>query len=177
MKRLTVCMVMAISCVAAVSAPAFATEMSSHHAMNMNAMNMRAMARAPHHMLAMAYKDNMTLFAKTLQQPAGRTEALDIVMAREAVIEIRRSFGLMKQHCEDQMMTMSDDMREQMSMMTQQMDTKIATIGTRLEELELEVSYNALDARKISDLAGTIIHECDHMSRMHMPARNNTRRH
>lgn len=170
MKRFTMNMVMAIACAAAVSTPALAVGMNGNHE-----SHMRMMAREPHHVLAMAYNDNLRTFAKTLQRPAGRSESPDSVMARAAVVEMRRSFNMMKQHCQDHMATMSDTMRAQMSTMMQQMDTKTASINVHLEKLEREVSYSSLDGRKISLLADKIIHSCDGMSQVHSATRRNRR--
>lgn len=170
MKSFTMNMVMAIACAAAVSAPALAAGMNRNHE-----GHMQQMAREPHHVLAMAYNDNLKTFAKTLQRPAEQSESPNAVMARAAVGEMRRSFDLMKQHCQDHMATMNDTMKAQMSTMMQQMDTKTATINARLEDLEREVSYAALDARIISSLADKIIHSCDGMSQMHRSTRSNTR--
>lgn len=172
MKKFTVSIVMAILSVATVSAPALAAQMTASHARTMHKM-----AREPHHMLAMAYKDNLVAFAKTLRLPAGQPEAVNPVLARAAVAEMRRSFGLMKQHCQDQMMTMNADTKTQMAKMMQQMDTKIMAIGDQLAALEREISYSTLDAKKISGIAGKIIHECDQMAKMHIPARNTARGH
>lgn len=171
MKSFTMSLVLAIFCGATVTAPALAAERNGR-----DARDMQAMSHEPHHMLVMAYKESLTAFAKTLQRPAGQTAPLDPVMARTAVTEMRRSFNLMNQHCQEHMSTMSDEMKTRMSSMIQQMDTKTVTIGRRISDLEREVSYNSLDATVISGLAGSIIYECDHITRMHVSHGNNVQR-
>ncbi|MEK8023207.1 MAG: hypothetical protein AAB229_05300 [Candidatus Hydrogenedentota bacterium] len=168
MKKFTIYIVLAILCIASVSVQVIAAKMNEHRDMT---KHMRDSAREPHHMLAMAYKSNLMTFARILQQPAGRSEAVDTTMARSAVMEMRRSFEMLKQHHSDHERTMSDDMKVRMSKMTQQMDTRIATIDSRLDELELEVSYSVLNARNISELSRKIVHECNHIASMHTPAR------
>ena len=69
---------------------------------------MMAMANEPHHVLAMAYKDNLVSFAKALRQEAAKATAVNPEFARAAVAEMKRSFEQMQEHHQDHMKTMDE---------------------------------------------------------------------
>src|SRR5512134_1140670 len=69
-------------------------------------MDMSAMKQEPHHLLAMAYRDNLVNFAKALHDAASQTQPLNPEFARDAVAEMRRSFDHMLEHHQGHMKTM-----------------------------------------------------------------------
>lgn len=156
MNRITVFVVTAISCITAVAMPVLANALNTR-----DAIDLQNITREPQHILAMAYKDNLSTFAKTLRRPAGQSTVVNSIMTRAAVAEMRRSFDLMTQLFQSHM---SYDMDTLISPTQLRMNTKIATIGYLLEELEREVSYNALDARRISEMTEKIIAESARLS-------------
>lgn len=128
------------------------------------------------HVLAMAYYQNLSNFAKTLHEQMGRTASANTAFAREAVVEMRHSFDQMKKHHQEQMQTLSAgtnaamtaEMRAKMAGMVQQMETHQTELNTLLGTLEREVQSAAPDPKKVSALAASISSELDGMSMMKM---------
>lgn len=135
-------------------------EMSHDHMM---------MANEPHHVLAMAYCENMNVFVNALQGRTSRTSAVDVEFARAAVTEIRRSFDQMKQHHQAHVQTMNTEMHTKMGGMTQQVETHQAKLDTQLTALEQAVQAATPDPNKVSTLAAGVHTHLDAMLKM-MPA-------
>ena len=132
-------------------------EMSHDHMM---------MANETHHILAMAYHQNLATFAKALHEQTAGASSVDVEFARAAVTEMRRSFDQMKQHHQEHMKTMSADTHTKMSGMMQKMETHQTEVNTQLSALEQEVQSATPDAKKVSTLAASIHTHCDAMSKM-----------
>lgn len=130
-------------------------------------MDMSKMMQEPHHVLAMAYHQNLAAFAKALQEQTARASSVNVDFARAAVAEMRRSFDQMKQHHQEHMQTMSAEMRTTMSGMMQQMGTHQTELNTQLTTLEQEVQSATPDAKKVSTLADGVRTHLDAMSKMH----------
>jgi hypothetical protein len=130
-------------------------------------MDMSAMMQEPHHVLAMAYKDNLVNFAKALHHEANQTKPINPEFARTAVAEMRRSFDLMQEHHQDHMKAMDEQMKSHMADMMKQMDAHHASIGEHLTALEKEVHAAAPDSKGVSEHAAEILKQCDGMSKMH----------
>lgn len=135
-------------------------EMSHDHMM----MNM---ANEPHHVLAMAYKDNLMNFAKALREQAAKAKTVDLEFARAAVAEMKRSFDQMQEHHQDHMKTMDETMKTQMADMMKQMDAHHSAIQEHLAALDKEVQTSAPDAKGISTHVAEILKQCDGMAKMH----------
>jgi hypothetical protein len=121
------------------------------------------MVTEPHHVLAMAYHQNLAAFAKALHEQTASEGPLNIDFARTAVSEMRRSFDQMKQHHQEHMAGMSAEMRAKMdakmgatSGMMEKMQTHQADMNTQLTALEQEVNSASPDAKKVSTLAGSV---------------------
>ena len=128
---------------------------------------MMEMAKEPHHVLAMAYHQNLAAFAKSLHEQTMQASTVNVEFARTAVTEMRRSFDQMKQHHQEHMQTMNADMRTKMSAMMQKMETHHTELSTQLSALEQEVQSATLNAKKVSTLAASIHTHLDAMSKMH----------
>lgn len=61
------------------------------------------MTGAPHHVLAMAYRDNLVTFTQALQGQVRQSKTVNPDLARPAVAEMRRSFDQMRQYHQTQM--------------------------------------------------------------------------
>lgn len=146
-----------LSATASQSATPGKHEMSHDHMM---------MADEPHHALAMAYCQNMTVFAKALQEQTARASSVDVEFARAAVTEMRRSFEQMKQHHQEHVQAMSAEMQTKLSGMMQQMETHQAELNTQLTALEQEVQAATPDAKKVSTLVASVHTHLDAMSKM-----------
>jgi hypothetical protein len=130
-------------------------------------MGMSAMNQEPHHLLAMAYKDNLVNFAKALRQEAAKGTTVNPEFARAAVAEMKRSFDQMQAHHQDHMKTMDEKTKAQMADMMKQMDAHHLAIQEHLTALDKEAQTSAPDSKSISKYVAEILKQCDAMSKMH----------
>lgn len=128
-------------------------------------MDMSKMMREPHHILAMAYKENLASFTKALQDQVSGSATVNSEFANAAVAEMRRSFTQMEQHLQGHMKAMSADMN--MSGMTQQTETHLAPIREHLGELEKELQAATPDSKKVLMHSDEILKHLNAMSQMH----------
>jgi cytochrome c556 len=127
---------------------------------------MSGMMEGPHHVLAMAYRDNLATFARALQAQVTQSKTVNLDLARPAVAEMRRSFDQMKQHHQAQMTMMGDQTKPAMSGMMQQMETRLGAISDHLTALESEVNASTPDPKKVSEHTTEILKQCAGMSAM-----------
>ena len=121
----------------------------------------------PHHVLAMAYGDNLATFARALRGNVSQSKTVNLDLARPAVAEMRRSFGEMQLHHKAQMAMMGDQAMPAMSAdMKQHMETHMAALSDHLTALESEVNGSAPDPKRVSEHATEILKECAGMSAM-----------
>ena len=135
--------------------------------MDMSMMDMSKMMQEPHHVLAMAYQQNLAAFAKALHEQTAQATSVNVEFASAAVAEMRRSFDQMQQHHQEHMKTMSAEMHAKMGAMMQQMETHRTELNTQLTALEQEVQSATPDAKKVSTLAADVQTHLDAMSKMH----------
>ena len=127
---------------------------------------MSGMMNGPHHGMAMAYRDNLATFARTLRDQVTQSKAVDLDLARPAVAEMRRSFDSIQQHHQAHMATMGTA-DSTMRRMMHHMDSAMAAVGKHLTALEAEVNGSSPDPRKVTERASEILKLCDGMSGMH----------
>ncbi|MBI3649840.1 MAG: hypothetical protein HY231_02190 [Acidobacteria bacterium] len=132
---------------------------------------MKDMANEPHHALAMAYHQNLAVFAKALHEQTARSSTVNVTFARDAVAEMRRSFDQMKAHQQEHMQTMSAEMQAKMSGMMEKMKMHRSQLNDQLMALEAEVQLATPDAKKVSSLAASINAQLEAMSKMHQSAK------
>jgi polyhydroxyalkanoate synthesis regulator phasin len=130
-------------------------------------MGMSAMKQEPHHVLAMAYQDNLVNFAKALRHHAAEAKTVNPEFARAAVAEMKRSFDQMQEHHQEHMKTMDEKMKAQMADMMKQMDAHHSAIREHLAALDKEVQTSAPDAKGVSEHVAEILKQCEGMSKMH----------
>lgn len=159
MKNRTISMIVAIS--ALVFTSAIGAAQHQHPAQTdqqkSGSMDMSKMMQEPHHVLAMAYVQNLATFAKALRDQVDSTKTVDGEFARAAVAEMRRSFDSMQQHMADHMKAMPADMQSHMGMMMQGMDAHVSAIKQSLAALEREIQADTPSASKVSTSAGEIV--------------------
>jgi hypothetical protein len=130
-------------------------------------MDMNKMMQDPHHVLSMAYMQNLATFARGLRNQVDSTKTVDGEFARTAVSEMRRSFDAMQQHVADHMKSMPADMQSHMSTVMQAMDTHVSAIKQSLTSLEREIQADTPSASKVSASAGEIVKHIDEMGQSH----------
>lgn len=137
-------------------------------------MDMREVSAGRHHVLAMAYRDNLATFARALRGEVLRAKTVDLDMARPAVAEMRRSFDEMRRHHRASMPGMDDSATDRESRFMRQMETRLTAISGQLTALEAEVRGGRPDPRRVSDLATGILKHAAGMPAMQ--ARTRTER-
>lgn len=135
---------------------------------------MSAMMNMPHHVMAMAYRDNLVTFAKALRGQVARSKTVDVDLARPAVAEMRRSFDQLKQHMGAQMSLMSDSAKKAMAGMMQKMETHTGAMAEHLSALESEVGGSIPDPGKVTEHTSEILKQCAAMSAMPAKAKPHT---
>jgi hypothetical protein len=136
------------------------------HAHEHGHAGMSGMMGGPHHAMAMAYRDNLATFARTLRDEVTQSKVVDVDLARPAVAEMRRSFDLIQQRHQAHM-AMMGTADSTMRRMMQHMDSAMAAVGKHLTALETEVNGSSPDPGKVIDHATEILKHCDGMSDMH----------
>ena len=134
---------------------------------------MSGMMGAPHHVLAMAYRENLATFARALQGHATHSKTVNLDLARPAVVEMRRSFDQMQQHHQAQMTLMGDSTKPAMAGTMQHMETHLTALSEHLTALESEVNASTPDPKKVSEHATEILKQSAGMSAMPAKAKPN----
>jgi hypothetical protein len=127
------------------------------------------MANEPHHLLAMAYHQNLMTFAKALHEQTAQATVVDLEFVRTAEKEMRRSFAEMKLHHEGHVKTMSAAMHTKMAEMRTRMEKHHTELVTLLAALEKEVNLPKPDLKTVSTLAANIHTHCRAMADMEHP--------
>jgi hypothetical protein len=139
-----------------------------HPAQKKDAKEMSGMSQMmgdPHHVLAMAYRDNLATFARALRTQVNRSKSVNLDLARPAVAEMRRSYDQIRQHHQAQTAMMGTQPAAATTAM-QHMDTHLAALNDHLGALEAEVNGAAPDPAKVTDHLNGIVKECGGMSAM-----------
>jgi hypothetical protein len=139
---------------------------NQHHEGMKGMQGMSGMMGEPHHLLAMAYRDNLATFARALRGQITHSKTVNLDLARPAVAEMRRSFDQMRQHHQAQttMMGASADSAKAGAM--QHMETHMTALGEHLTALESEVNAATPDPGKVSEHTSEILKQCAGMSAM-----------
>jgi hypothetical protein len=141
-------------------------KMPEHHKAMKDMQGMSDMMNGSHHVLAMAYRDNLATFAKALNGQVTRSNTVDPDVARPAVAEMRRSFDQIQQHHQAQAAMMADHMNPPMTDMMHHMDTHLTELGEHLTALESEVNAATPDPKKVAEHTSEILKQCTEMSAM-----------
>ena len=128
--------------------------------------SMPGMMDGPHHVLAMAYRDNLTTFARALQGQVTKSKSVNLDLARPAAAEMRRSFDQMKEHHQAQVSMMGDHPSPAMMDTKQHMETHLTAVNEHLTELETELNATAPDPKKVAEHTSMILKHCAGMSEM-----------
>ena len=132
---------------------------------------MSSMMGGPHHVLAMAYRDNLATFARALQGQVARSKSVDLDLARPAVAEMRRSFDQMQQHHQAQMTMMAEHAKPPMSGSMQHMETHVSALSEHLTALEAELSAGTPDPKKVTGHTTEILKQVAGMPGMPVKAK------
>lgn len=129
-------------------------------------MDRTAMNLEPHHLLAMAYRDNLVNFANALLQEAEAATTVSPEFARAAVAEMKRDFDQMQQHHRDHLAAMGDATKRSMDGTIRRMDTRHSDILRHLAALDLESRAAAPDSETVSEHVTAILDRCEGIATM-----------
>ena len=133
---------------------------------DMSKMDMSSMMNEPHHVLAMAYMQNIGAFAKTLHKQAEGSSPLNAKFARAAVAEIKRSLDQMDEHHGEHMKTMSEEMRSHMAAMMKDMEMHRSMLKDAVSALEKDVKPDQPDSKQVAADSAKVLMHLDEMSKM-----------
>jgi hypothetical protein len=133
---------------------------------DMSKMDMSGMTNEPHHVLAMAYMQNIGTFAKALHNQAEGSSPLDGKFARAAVDEIKRSLERMEEHHGEHMKTMSEEMRSHMAAMMKDMAMHRSMLKDAVSALEKDVRADQPDSKQVAADSAKVLKHLDEMSKM-----------
>jgi len=134
---------------------------------DMSKMDMPSMMNEPHHVLAMAYMQNIGTFAKTLHAQAEGSSPLNVTFARAAVAEIKRSLDQMEEHHGEHMKMMSEEMRSHMAAMMKDMEMHRSMLKDAISALEKDVRADQPDSKQVAADSANVLKHLDEMSKMH----------
>lgn len=132
---------------------------------------MSGMMSGPHHALAMAYRDNLTTFAKALRADVSQSHSVNLDLARPAAAEMRRSFDQMVGHHKEHLAAPGTHMNTAMTGRMKEMDAHIGALREHLAALETEVAGSAPRPAQVTMHTAAILKECAGMSTMHAKAK------
>jgi hypothetical protein len=133
---------------------------------DMSKMDMSSMMNEPHHVLAMAYMQNIGTFAKPLHNQAEGSSPLNAKFARAAVDEIKRSLERMEEHHGEHMKTMSEEMRSHMAAMMKDMEMHRSMLKDAVSALEKDVRADQPDSKQVAADSAKVLMHLDEMSKM-----------
>lgn len=129
------------------------------------------MMTSPHHLLGMAYRDNLFTFARVLQDDVKRTNAVQLDLAKPAVAEMRRLFDKLSDHYKTQAAKPGEThaamsgqhMMAQMPMTKDQMQSHLKSLDDAISGLELEIRASPLNPARVLEFTEVILKHCDGM--------------
>ena len=134
---------------------------------DMSKMDMSSMMNEPHHVLAMAYMQNIGTFAKTLHKQAEGSSPLNTKFARDVVDEMKRSLERMEDHSGQHMKGMSEEMRSNMAAMMKDMEMNRSMLKDAISALEKDVRADQPDSRQVATDSAHVLMHLDEISKMH----------
>ena len=140
----------------------------AHINQNMSEIHVSGRMNEPHHVLAVAYKENIATFAKALRDQA-QAGSLSSDFARAAAAEIGRSLDQVDEHHKEHVKTMSADMRSKMAAMMKEMDMSSSRLKDAFKVLEKDVGEYTLNSKLIATDSDEILKRLDDMPKMHKP--------
>ena len=128
--------------------------------------NQMMMVSEPNYVMATAYHDGLSSFARALHGQAVGAKTVNVDFARAAVTEMRRDFDMMKKYNEAYMKTISAEVRANTATMMQELETHRADLHVQLTALEKEVALDVPDTKKVATLATAVQTHLDAMAKL-----------
>jgi hypothetical protein len=123
------------------------------------------MTNEPHQVLAMAFMQNIQIFAKTLSDQAQGDTPLSADFARAAVSEIARNFDEANTHHQEHVKAMPAGRPSRMSGMTVA-DMRDSKLKAAIDNLSKDVQNYTLNSKQIAADCADVLKHLDEMSKM-----------
>lgn len=126
-------------------------------------MEMAAMHKSPHHLVMMAYRNNVLTFAKTVRDMTTGGKLEDVDLARNAFAEIKHSMEKMDDIHKTQMGKMSAEKLEMMKPMMEKMKAENVIVKEHFLALEKALQADKPDAREVNKHAAALVLQLEKM--------------
>lgn len=127
-------------------------------------------AAASHEMLVMAHRDNLVTFTKALRGIGTPTAPVNVVVARPAMAEMKRSYEELMRHHEAQLEELAGHVDAGMTAGWQRLDARLGRIGQHLKALDLAVNDPTPDPKEVAMRSAEILKECAALSSLRAKA-------
>ena len=128
-------------------------------------IDMEAMKKSPHHLVMMAYQNNVLTFAKTVRDMTKDGKLEDVDLARNAFAEIKRSMEKMDDMHQSHMSKMKPEMMTMMKPMREKMQAEKAIVKEHILALEKTLQADKPDAREVAKHAAALVSQLEKMDK------------
>ncbi len=119
-------------------------------------MNMSEMMKSSHHLMGMAYRQNINTLATTLVELSNGTEAVDAEFVKTIVADIKSASGMMDRIHMDHMSKMKPEMKTKMAPMMEKMKTKKEALASHIMALDAAAKAESIDMKEVGKHAAAI---------------------
>lgn len=131
-------------------------------------MDMAEMHKSPHHLVMMAYRQNVLSFAGVLRDMTKAGKLEDVELARNAFAEIKHSMEKMDGIHQAHMSKMSAETSEKMKPMMEKMQADKTAVKEHILALEKALQANAPDALEVQKHAAALVLQLEKMDKSEM---------
>jgi gas vesicle protein len=131
-------------------------------------MDMTEMHKSPHHLVMMAYQQNVLSFARVLRDMTKDGKLEDVELARNAFAEIKHSMEKMDGIHQAHMSKMSAEMSEKMKPMMEKMQADKTAVKEHILALEKALQADAPDALEVQKHAAALVLQLEKMDKPDM---------
>lgn len=124
---------------------------------------MQMSGKDPHHMIGMGYKQNALTFAQALRDMSAGAKIEDVILARAAFDEVKRSLGKMDELRQSHMGKMAPDMIAKMKPMMEKMQAGMAATREHVTALETALGSDTPSAQDVHTHAAELASQLEKM--------------
>ena len=128
-------------------------------------MDMEAMKKSPHHLVMMAYRNNVLTFAKTMRDMTKDGKLEDVDLVRSALAEIKRSMEKMDDIQQSHMSKMKPEMMKMMKPMMEKMQAEKTIVKEHILALEKALQADKPDAPEVNKHAAELVLQLEKMDK------------
>ncbi len=128
-------------------------------------MDMAAMKKSPHHLVMMAYRNNVLTFAKTMRDMTKDGKLEDVDLVRSALAEIKRSMEKMDDIQQSHMSKMKPEMMKMMNPMMEKMQAEKTIVKEHILALEKALQADKPDAPEVNKHAAELVLQLEKMDK------------